>query len=144
MSKEEPGESSASLAHSNSARSCSVKRKSGEREKGREGGECVGGGGTEEQVVVVVVVKGNDEEAGREGWRGFSLSETSLNAVVLCWRQSRRGGGGDVEGIADANMCSFMCVKETLNVQRVGGCVKQGHGIEITIAISGCGSRRYE
>lgn len=67
MSKKEPGESSASLAHSNSAWSCSVKRQSGER--GAGGGECVGGGGTEEQVVAVV------SRRDGEGGRGFSFQK---------------------------------------------------------------------
>lgn len=51
-----------------------------ERERGAEGGECVGVGGMEEQVVVVVVMKECNREGGKDG---VFLSETSLNTEHL-------------------------------------------------------------
>lgn len=66
------------------------------RERGEEGGECVGGGGTEEQVVVVVM-----KECRREGGKdGVFLSEASLNTEHLPHSrlelEAEEGGGGQI------------------------------------------------
>lgn len=76
----------------------------------------MGGGGTEEQVVVVG--KGSDArmEGGRDGVFPFrNIPEYS--SLMLGGE-----GGGDCRG---KNVPSFMCVRWMLNVQRVGGDVKQ-------------------
>lgn len=89
MSKEEPGESSASLAHLNAAWSSSVKRKSGVRERWG-GGECVGVGGVEEQVVVVV--KGSDEEGLRVGVFPFRSIPEYSRLMLEAEREGRWRG----------------------------------------------------
>lgn len=83
------------------------------------------------------------KEGGRDGGMGFSLSETSLNTVALCWE-------GKVKGTAEAK-CVFIhvCEVDVKCAARGWGCEamtqkknKKKTGNTITITI--CGSRRRE
>lgn len=82
--------------------------------------ECVGGG---ETGAGGGCGGGEGERQGEGGRWWVFLSETSLNTRYRSDNRltgGRAGGEVEPEGSGDA---SSSCVGETLNVQRVGGCV---------------------